>query len=65
LAFGDYHRVPTGKDIQSFFTYRIARPEVNFSSLNISVPSTQVSEPTTLAIFTLMLSLFAFRRYQK
>ncbi len=65
LAFGDYHRVPTGKDIQSFFTYRIARPEVNFASLNISVPSTQVSEPTTLAIFTLMLSLFAFRRYQK
>ena len=65
LAFGDYHRVPTGKDILSFFTYRIARPEVNFASLNISVPSTQVSEPTTLAIFTLMLSLFAFRRYQK
>lgn len=58
VAFADYHRVPQGKPIQSFFTYRKARAEVRFE------PVIQVPEPATLGIFTLMLFIILLRRYQ-
>lgn len=61
LALGDYHRVPTGKQIQSFFTYRTAVSGGSSASIMSVV---NVPEPTTISLFTLFLCFMAYRKYE-
>lgn len=53
VSLGDYIRTPSGKSIQSFFTYREALPVV----APVDLP-----EPATLGMLALMLCFFSLRK---
>lgn len=67
VSLGTFKGNAIGSRYESFFTYRDARDEVVFEQPTFSITNQQpigVSEPATLGLFTLMLSILAFRRYR-
>ena len=67
VSLGTFKGNTIGSRYESFFTYRDARDEIVFEQPSLPITNQQpidVSEPTTLGLFTLMLSILAFRRYR-
>lgn len=65
VALADYVRAPTGKGIQSFFTYRQSNAMAVSNVNGPSLPATAVPEPATLGLFAMLLSFMVFRRIKR